>query len=111
MGTIGTILTILSVGFTVCFSYYTAWQDKKYGKLACCILAICIAYLYFEWSVPLGLASFIMTIPAIPIFGFLPYKPDSWYYNPDVVAARQLAQERAGHTWLYHPLNEIKFNK
>lgn len=106
MGTIGTILTILSVGFTVWIAS-EAWMERKYGKITCGILALCIAYLYFEWGVPLGLASFIMTIPAIPIIGFLPTKPDSWYYNPDVVAAREKEWRTGGDAWTHLQLQKL----
>lgn len=78
MITIGTILTILSLAVTGYFAW-CAWCDRKYGKIACIGLVLAIMYIYFEWNISIGLASFVAFIPFFIIGAFLPYKEDCPY--------------------------------
>lgn len=106
---LGTILTIIAVAIAVGFAKIT-YEDRKYAEIACAIFALSIAYLFFVWECPLGLAAFIMTIPFVPISGFLPFK-EGCEYKKTLDRNREIRWASGTDKDLYfeRKFNELKY--
>ena len=91
LSTAGTILTVLSLGFTV-FMTWVGWTGSKYSEYAVPAHWIIIAIFWFYLGLPIGLSAFIVTIPFIFIYSLLPEK--GWAKEMTIADMKELSKRK-----------------